>query len=122
MHVGCFRFCAAIAEMLVQSTIKDLYLLPALPRDKWSKGSIKGLKARGNVTVSISWDEGDLHEFGLWFSKTNDLHNSKNQNTTKRVHYRGNTITTKISYGKVYTFDKRLRCIKTLSLLDSTHL
>lgn len=117
-----FGFCAAIAEMLVQSTIKDLYLLPALPRDKWSKGSIKGLKARGNVTVSISWDEGDLHEFGLWFSKTNDLHNSKNQNTTKRVHYRGNTITTKISYGKVYTFDKRLRCIKTLSLFDSTHL
>lgn len=108
--------------MLVQSTIKDLYLLPALPRDKWSKGSIKGLKARGNVTVSISWDEGDLHEFGLWFSKTNDLHNSKNQNTTKRVHYRGNTITAKISYGKVYTFDKQLRCIKTESLFDSTHL
>lgn len=101
--------------MLVQSTIKDLYLLPALPRDKWSHGSIKGLKARGNVTVSISWKEGDLHEFGLWVSNYN-FENSKNQNSTKRVHYRGTTITTKMSYGKIYTFDKQLRCIKTASL------
>ncbi|KAL8239501.1 hypothetical protein R6Q59_016068 [Mikania micrantha] len=116
-----FGFCAAIAEMLVQSTMKDLYLLPALPRDKWSNGSIKGLKARGNVTVSISWKEGDLHEFGLWFSKNTNLENSKSQNSTKRVHYRGTTITTKISYGKVYTFDKRLRCIKATSLFDSFH-
>ncbi|XP_076912815.1 alpha-L-fucosidase 2-like, partial [Bidens hawaiensis] len=110
-----FGFCAAITEMLVQSTIKDLYLLPALPRDKWSHGSIKGLKARGNVTVSISWKEGDLHEFGLWVSNYN-FENSKNQNSTKRVHYRGTTITTKMSYGKIYTFDKQLRCIKTASL------
>ncbi|KAF5789996.1 putative alpha-L-fucosidase [Helianthus annuus] len=111
-----FGFCAAISEMLVQSTIKDLYLLPALPRDKWSHGSIKGLKARGNVTVSISWKEGDLHEFGLWFSKNTNLENSKGQNSTKRVHYRGTTITTKISHGKVYTFNKQLKCIKTASL------
>ncbi|MBA0743040.1 hypothetical protein Gogos_005761, partial [Gossypium gossypioides] len=31
-------FSAAVAEMLVQSTMKDLYLLPALPRDKWANG------------------------------------------------------------------------------------
>ncbi|KAI7747346.1 hypothetical protein M8C21_021571 [Ambrosia artemisiifolia] len=117
-----FGFCAAIAEMLVQSTIKDLYLLPALPRDKWPHGSIKGLKARGNVTVSISWKEGDLHEFGLWSSKNTNLENSKSQNDTKRVHYRGTTITTKISYGRVYTFDKQLKCIKTTSLCDSFNL
>ncbi|KAK1418241.1 hypothetical protein QVD17_27384 [Tagetes erecta] len=117
-----FGFCAAIAEMLVQSTMKDLYLLPALPRDKWPNGSIKGLKARGNVTVSISWKAGDLHEFGLWFSKNTSLDNSKSQNSTKRLHYRGSTITTKMSYGRVYTFDKQLRCIKTTSLLDSFHL
>ncbi|KAI3827961.1 hypothetical protein L1987_02050 [Smallanthus sonchifolius] len=116
-----FGFCAAIAEMLVQSTTKDLYLLPALPRDKWSSGSVKGLKARGHVTVSISWKEGDLHEFGLWFSKNTNREKNKSQNSAKRVHYRGTTITTKMSYGKVYTFDKQLRCIKMTSLFDSSH-
>nr|XP_043627326.1 alpha-L-fucosidase 2-like [Erigeron canadensis] len=116
-----FGFCAAIAEMLVQSTIKDLYLLPALPRDKWSNGSIKGLKARGNVTISISWNEGDLHEFGLWVSKNTKLESSKNQISTKRVHYKGTTITAKMSYGQVYTFNKQLKCIKTTSM-HSSHL
>lgn len=111
-----FGFCAAIAEMLVQSTTKDLYLLPALPRDKWSNGSVKGLKARGNVKVGISWKEGGLHEFGLWLStKTNS---EKQQNSTTRVHYRGSSIIAKLTYGKVYTFNKQLRCIKTASLLD----
>ncbi|URE48834.1 alpha-l-fucosidase [Musa troglodytarum] len=33
-----FGFAAAIAEMLVQSTEHDLYILPALPRDKWTTG------------------------------------------------------------------------------------
>ncbi|KAL7583220.1 hypothetical protein Lser_V15G45850 [Lactuca serriola] len=111
-----FGFCAAIAEMLVQSTMKDLYLLPALPRDKWSNGLVKGLKARGNVTVSISWKEGDLHQFGIWLSKSNKLEGLKNQNCTKRVHYGGSTIMAKMTFGKVYTFDKKLRCIKTTSL------
>lgn len=96
--------------------MKDLYLLPALPRDKWSKGSVKGLKARGNVTVSISWKEGDLHQFGIWLSKSNKLEGLKNQNCTKRVHYGGSTIMAKMTFGKVYTFDKKLRCIKTTSL------
>ncbi|KAK8659756.1 hypothetical protein V6N13_029950 [Hibiscus sabdariffa] len=102
-----FGFSAAVAEMLVQSTMKDLYLLPALPRDKWAKGVVKGLKARGGVTVSIGWQEGDLEEFGLW---------SMEQNSVKRIHYRGTTITAKISVGKVYTFNRQLKCVKTYSL------
>ncbi|KHG11388.1 hypothetical protein F383_14794 [Gossypium arboreum] len=100
-------FSAAVAEMLVQSTTKDLYLLPALPRDKWANGCVKGLKARGGVTVNICWQEGDLEEFGLW---------SMEENSVKRLHYRGTTITAKISTGKVYTFNRRLKCVKTYSL------
>ncbi|WOG82450.1 hypothetical protein DCAR_0101614 [Daucus carota subsp. sativus] len=98
-----FGFCAAIAEMLVQSTTKDLYLLPALPRDKWPNGCVKGLKARGGVTVGICWTEGDLHEVGLWSNNSNSV-------STIRLHYRGNTVTTKVTSGRVYTFNKKLKC------------
>ncbi|KAL0356882.1 UNVERIFIED_CONTAM: Alpha-L-fucosidase 2 [Sesamum calycinum] len=71
-----FGFSAAVAEMLVQSTVKDLYLLPALPRDKWPNGCVKGLKARGGVTVSVCWSEGDLEEVGLWSNDGNTVKRS----------------------------------------------
>ncbi|XP_011088197.1 alpha-L-fucosidase 2 isoform X1 [Sesamum indicum] len=102
-----FGFSTAVAEMLVQSTVKDLYLLPALPRDKWPNGCAKGLKARGGVTVSVCWREGDLVEVGLW---------SNDRNTVKRLHYRGTTATTNILSDIVYTFNKELKCIKTDAL------
>ncbi|KAL2460299.1 Alpha-L-fucosidase 2 [Abeliophyllum distichum] len=102
-----FGFSAAVAEILVQSTVKDLYLLPALPRDKWANGCVKGLKARGGVTVSMCWREGELDEVGLW---------SENQNTVKSLHYRGITATANISSATVYTFDKQLKCVKTQAL------
>ena len=89
--------------MLVQSTTKDLYLLPALPRDKWPNGCVKGLKARGGVTVGICWTEGDLHEIGLWSNNSNSV-------STIRLHYRGSTVTTKVTSGRVYTFNKKLKC------------
>ncbi|XP_050364508.1 alpha-L-fucosidase 2 [Argentina anserina] len=101
-----FGFSAAVAEMLVQSTVKDLYLLPALPRDKWANGCVKGLKARGGVTVNICWSEGDLHEVGIW----------SKDNTIKMLHYRGSTVTANISSGKIYTFNRLLKCVRTVSL------
>lgn len=89
--------------MLVQSTAEDLYLLPALPRDKWANGCVKGLKARGKLTVNICWKEGDLREVGLW---------SNEQNSLKRLHYRGTTVKANLSPGRVYTFNRTLKCIK----------
>ncbi|GLT47344.1 hypothetical protein SLA2020_210480 [Shorea laevis] len=99
-----FGFSAAVAEMLVQSTIKDLYLLPALPRDKWASGCVKGLKARGGMTVNVCWQGGDLLEVGLW---------SKEHNTVKRLHYRGTIVTANILRGRVYTFNRELKCLKS---------
>lgn len=96
--------------MLVQSTPRDLYLLPALPRDKWANGCVKGLKARGGVTVNICWKEGDLHQVGLW---------SREQNSLTRLHYRGTVVNANLPASKVYTFDRKLRCINACSLSDA---
>lgn len=61
---GNFGFVSGITEMLMQSRDGRIYLLPALP-DKWQSGSVKGLKAKGNVTVDITWKNGKVTDYNL---------------------------------------------------------
>jgi alpha-L-fucosidase 2 len=59
---GNFGYTAGIAEMLLQSHETGIIrILPALP-EAWNTGFIKGLKARGNLTVDIFWENGQATE------------------------------------------------------------
>ena len=69
---GNFGGCAGVIEMLMQSefTLTDgkpavaIELLPALP-ENWKDGEVKGIRARGNMSVDMIWRSGKVTDLTI---------------------------------------------------------
>ena len=61
---GNFGGTAGITEMLMQSHMGFIHILPALP-DAWNEGSITGLCAKGGFEVDITWKDGKMQEMTI---------------------------------------------------------
>ena len=58
---GNFGGTAGIVEMLMQSHMGFIHILPALP-DAWEEGTINGLCAKGGFEIGITWKDGKMEE------------------------------------------------------------
>ncbi|PXY27585.1 glycosyl hydrolase family 95 catalytic domain-containing protein [Prauserella muralis] len=69
---GNFGATAGVAEMLLQSHTGVVDVLPAVP-GFWDSGSVRGLKAREDVTVDIDWTAGTPTRIALEAGRSGEL-------------------------------------------------
>ncbi|MGZ5221239.1 MAG: glycoside hydrolase family 95 protein, partial [Chitinophagaceae bacterium] len=105
---GNFGGTAGMAEMLLQSHLGEIHLLPALP-GIWKEGRVKGLKARGNFSVSINWKKHRLtiaaitsHAGGVCKIRTGDPVLLKELNIKSKKDKNGYVLSFSSQKGKTY--------------------
>lgn len=82
---------AGVTEMLLQSHMEFIHLLPALP-DDWSDGSVSGLRTRGNFALDMCWKDGNLRKVNI----------TSYAGVPCNVRYQDAVLTFKTQKGKTY--------------------
>jgi len=92
---GNFGYTAGVTEMLLQSHEKNIIrLLPALPV-VWQDGYIKGLKARGGLTVDVFWNQHLIDKAVL----------KAEYDISFKLIYQDEVIPIEMRKGEVYTYE-----------------
>jgi alpha-L-fucosidase 2 len=81
-----------VTEMVLQSHLGELHLLPALP-PAWETGSLTGIRARGGYTLDIHWKEAKLVKAII----------TADQTGTCRIRYGGKTRVLDLTGGNPLT-------------------
>src|SRR5690606_5596615 len=70
---GNLGYVAGVCVMLVQSQEGFIDLLPAVP-DQWkSEGEVSGLRARGDISVDMTWKDGKVVSYRLTSSNKKNV-------------------------------------------------
>ena len=91
---------AAVLEMLIQSYNGEIELLPALP-SVWSRGNVKGLRARNAFTVNIKWCNAELEKAEIFSEKGSECILKNLPETAKILDFNGNTVTFRKENNKI---------------------
>jgi alpha-L-fucosidase 2 len=98
-QIDCnFGFAAAVNEMLAQSHMGYIHLLPALP-DAWNDGSVEGMRLRGGFEIDMAWADGKL--------VSAQLRNVSSESGLCEVRYKGKSVSIQIprNQSKEYPVD-----------------
>jgi len=97
---GNFGGAAGIVEMLLQSHLDGIDLLPALP-DEIPDGHIKGIRARGGFELEYAWSSGELRSVKI----------ISNSGFPLKINYRDKSFSSPTRTGEVLRFDGNLNAI-----------
>jgi len=95
---GNFGAPAGMIEMLVQSQLNEIAILPALP-DALPSGKITGVCARGGFELTFNWDGGKLQKLQV-LSKAGQK---------CKLHYGEKVVEMATEKGKTYSFDGNMK-------------
>jgi alpha-L-fucosidase 2 len=97
---GNFGGAAGIVEMLIQSHLGTIDLLPALP-DAITEGSISGVCARGGFELSYNWKDGILQTVKVLSKAGGDC----------QLRYMGQRVEFETEEGETYSFNGQLESL-----------